>query len=559
MPALIHDLVAMTSSQAPSDVRAPSPPSCPECLFAATRREPARLRRVYHPADAPSLLSVEAHSSVLRPSVLRSFKLALLKGKRSLPAITSPQKGPLNGSSGASQHLPRSPLAKLAAPLSSCAFSSLSAPRSSAYSNSLPISPPRLSLSASNPLPEPSHVLHPKLKRSAASLSALPSSSNKRQRPSAVALPLPARDVVTDKELAALWIARELVEWSGQYKIVDVVEGAEEDERSAVNTPQSLESMEEDSSDAESCSSDSASESESSSCHLSVHVEDETGQQVSRWLSASQLQERELARQTSLELGKPHPAGVEQLPDGLPSLERPDSLESVESVPLNAPTEEHDGDEEESSEQQMMPPPAAAFCLPLPSSSPSVSIPVLSAESLLHTLRASFESKAGESSSAAPAVKTYMPHPLSMLQAASSSSAVNSSSASAMSSSAFTSPTASSLSYYVAPSMSSFSSALFSSSFTAPPPSSPLVLKSVTLPLSSLSSSFSFPYLTSPDPRSSFSLYPTAAAGVVVGSGVGRVASPSAVALSSGGSFSMTSPFHSLMFGRDVSVNFSLA
>ena len=550
MPGLIDDLAMKRSS---SDARAPSPHSCPQCLQAATRREPARLRRVYHPADAPSLLTVEAHSSVLRPSVLRSFKLALLKGKRSLPAITSPQQRPLRGSTG-SQHLLLSPLLKVTAPPSSSSSSSLSVPSSSAYSSTLPSSPPRLSLSASSPLPEPSHVLQPTLKRSSASLSSPVLSTNKRQRPAAVSLPLPARDVLADKELAALWIARELVEWSGQYKIVDAADV--DVERTAGDTPQSLEGMEDASSDSDSCSSDSESDSESGSCRLSVHVEDETGQELPRWLSASQLHERELARQSSVE--KPHSHG-EQLPSGLPSLERPDSLESVESIPLNGAAAEHDEDEEQSEEPPVMPP-AAPFCLPLPSITPSVSIPVLSAESLLHTLRSSFESKLGEPANAAPPVKTYMPHPLSMLQAASSSSSVDSSSASAMSSSSFSSPTASSLSYFVAPTMSAFSSSLFSSSFTVPPPSSPLVLKSVSLPLPSLSSSFSFPYLSSTDPRSSFSLYPTAAVAADGGNGAtARVSSSSAVALSSGGSFSLVSPFNSLTYGRDVSVNFSLA
>ena len=553
MPGLTDDLT-MIHSAPESGVRAPSPRSCVQCLQAATHRAPARLRRVYHPADAPSLLSVEAHSSVLRPSVLRSFKLALLKGKRSLPAITSPQREPLNASdaSNASQHLLLSPLCKQASGAASSSFSSLSVPSSSSYSSTLPASSPRLSLSASTPLPEPAHVLQPTLKRAAASFSAA-DSSNKRQRSSAVALPLPARDVVADKELAALWIARELVEWSGQYKIVDGAEGAEEGERSAGSTPQSLESMEDESSDTESCSSDSDSGSDNGSCHLSVHVEDETGQELPRWLSASQLQEREMARQTSL--GKPQLTEADRLPSGLPSLERPDSVESVESVPLNGIEEEHD---EQHSEQQAIAPATASFCLPLHSPTPSVSIPVLSAESLLHTLRSSFESKLGEPANAVPPVKTYTPHPLSMMQEAKSSSSVDSSSASPMSSSSFSSPTASSLSYYVAPSMSSFSSSLFSSSFTAPPPSSPLVLKSVSLPLSSLSSSFSFPYLTTPDPRSSMSLYPTSAESAD-GSGAVRVSSPSAVAFGSGGSFSMTSPFNSLAFGRDVSINFSLA
>ena len=534
----------MTSCQSAGADRAPSPDSCPQCLQAATCREPARLRRVYRPSDAPSLLSVEAHSSVLRPSVLRSFKLALLKGKRSLPALTSPQQRPTRASRE-SHHLLLSPLVKGAAP--PCSYSSLAIPFSAASSSTLPVSPPRLSLSSSTPLPEPSHVLQPTLKRSAESLSALSAEPrNKRQHSAAVSLPLPARDVLADKELAALWIARELVEWSGQYNIVE--NGAEEGERSAGSTPQSLESMESESSDSESCSSESDSESGQSSSRLSVHVEDETGQELPRWLSASQLRERELARQTSL--GKPQ---LDNLPDGLPSLERPDSLESVVSVPLNGAADDHD-DGELRSEQEVTPA-ASSFRLPLPSSISSVSIPVMSAESLLHTLRSSFDFKAGELATVAPPVKTYMPHPLSMMQTGSSFSAIDSSSTSAMSSSSFTSPTASSLSYYVAPSMSSFSSSLFSSSFAVPPPSSPLVLKSVSLPLSSLSSSFSFPYLTSPDPRSSFSLYPTAAA--VDGSTSANVSSPSAVALSSGGSFSMN--FNSFAFGRDLSVNFSLA
>ena len=374
-----------------------------------------------------------------------------------------------------------------------------------------------------------------------------------------MSLPLPARDVRADKELAALWIARELVQWSGQYRIVD--EGAEEGERSAGSTPQSLEGMEEESSDGSSYDSDSDGESgsgsESGSCHLSVHVEDETGQELPRWLSASQLQERELVRQLSL--GKLNPAATEQLPGELPQLEQADSLASVESVPVSGIPEERseaEFDEHQSSAQQL--PSATTFSLPLPSATPSVSIPVLSAESLLSTLRASFESKAGEPTQASTAVKTYMPHPLSMMQAASSASTslIDSPSASAVTSSAFGSPTASSLSYYVAPSMSSFSSALFSSSFAAPPPSSPLVLKSVTLPLPSLSSSFSFPYLNASDPRSSLSLYPTAA---VAADGGASVSSPSAVALSSGGSFSMTSPFNSLAYGRDVSLGFSLS
>ena len=535
-------------SQPSSVARLPSPQSCPQCLQAATRRQPAKLRRVYHPANAPSLLSVEAHSSVLRPSVLRSFKLALLKGKRSLPALTSPQKKPLNGS----QQLLLSPLVKVAIPESS---SSLFVP-SSSYSSALPVSPPRLSLSASTPLPEPSHVLQPTLKRSSASLSS-PILSSKRQRPSAVSLPLPARDVQADKELAALWIARELVEWSGQFRIVD---SAEDAERSAGDTPQSLEGMEDDSSDAESCSSDSDGDSDHSSCHLSVHVEDETGQELPRWLSASQLQERELARQSSLD--KLRPVESDQLPDGLPSLERPDSVESVESIPLDGAAEDEHEErevEEQGSEPSVMPP-AAPFCLPLPSSTPSVSIPVLSAQSLLDTLRSSFQPKAGETACAAPTVKTYTPHPLSVMQTASSSSAIDSSSASAMSSSSFSTPTASSLSYFVAPSLSAFSSTLFSSCFAIPPPSSPLVLKSVTLPLPSLSSSFSFPYLTTPEPPSSLSLYPTAAAAGAAADG-GGVSGVSGMVpgLSSGGSFSMTSPFHSLTFGRDVSVNFSLA
>ena len=168
---------------------------------------------MYAPCHAPSLLSVPPHSSILHPAVLKSFKLALLKGKRSIPAtLSTQQKGA--GTEGSS--LPSA---------------------SSAWLDESPSSPPRLSVSNSLPLPllarqptESAHVLQPQLKRSfsfthISSSHSLSSSHSKRHRGDAgaaspFALAPPSADVTGDAELAAFYIARELVEFSSRFIIV---------------------------------------------------------------------------------------------------------------------------------------------------------------------------------------------------------------------------------------------------------------------------------------------------------------------------------------------------
>ncbi len=243
------------------------PPLRPTCITSA----PLSLRPVYSPSHAPSLLSVSPESSILHPSVLKSFKLALLKGRSSLPAIMSPSHHPLPAPS-TSTDLP--PLTSSPSPSSS----------------TLPSSTPTLLLSASLPLP--SGPPPSSLKRSSSHSDGFPLCCNKRLRvisPPSVpcsCFPLPSEDVRVDEELSAFWIARELVEFASRFDVRE--EGEEGQER-----------------DDETMTGDDRMETEPVTfMRVAVHSVESQGSGVQR----------------------------EDLPDSFPRLLRPDSVETVASV-----------------------------------------------------------------------------------------------------------------------------------------------------------------------------------------------------------------------------------
>ena len=395
------------------------------------------LHRRYGALPAPSsLLSIAPGSSILNAETLRSFKLALLKGRDTIPATLSP---PLHA---------RSPISS---PASSVSSSSDADP-----------SPARLGVTASlpslstTPLPAPSS-----LKRSFSLSSFLPSIKRVRcasptPRVACSAIPLPSADVKEDAELAAFWIARELVEFASRY---DIVEG--EDAGSSKDT-------DEDSDDEEGISE----EEDDAHNAVSVRVFDDRGLAVTRWVSASELESQRAA-------------------------EVPAAGASARLADPHQPTRPHsvDANGSAASQERQRPPVPDAVHWPVPS---------LSAEEVARTLHSSFSGLAKQQQDGEQApVRSYAPHPLTQRVAA-VVEPPSPASSSSMSSALFSA-------VYAAPALISSLSSLMSSAFDIPSPSSSSLFLSAT-PSSAFaaatSASFSYPAMSTARMQSSSSLYP---------------------------------------------------